>query len=204
VTVARPWSDASEPLAAEQAAEDESRWLDLSTASTITGVPVSSLRRWARRGRVTTRRGSEGSGANLVALEEVLLARASQIGRNAAVDDPVFDQLLPDAWHRAVAMLCAVAHERGREAAVERLRADMAAHEVVALRQRVAELESWIEERAKYEDVEQLQLGRLLAHASNEREGRLQPFIVSPRLLGTIIYAAAMVVLVWVLLTGRG
>ena len=99
--------------------------------------------------------------------------------------------------------LCGLAHERGQAAALERRRADAAEAELVALRAHTSELESWIDERARYEDVEQLQLGRVLARASNEREARARPFIASPRLVGAIVYALAMGLLIWVLLTER-
>jgi hypothetical protein len=183
----------------------EARWVGLQEASALTGVSVSALRRWHRSGRIEGRLDST-DGAQLVALDDVLLARAAQVaGRPAPAEQSSngdIDAFL-DPWQRAVVGLCALAHARGQAAALERQRADSAEAEVTALRAHVSDLESWIEERARYEDVEQLQLGRLLAHASNEREARARPLIASPRLAGAIVYALAMALLIWLLLTER-
>jgi hypothetical protein len=189
------------------AAVRRERWVRLEEASSLSGVPVSSLRRWYRSGWIRSQVG-DGNGnqdARLVALDDVVLARASQVVRRARLDAAHARTVEPllDPWHRAIIGLCDLAQERGKTAALERRRADEAEADVDALRTRTDELESWIEERARYEEVEQLQLGRLLAHASSERESRVHPLIVSPRLVGALVYALAMALLIYLLLTWR-
>jgi seryl-tRNA synthetase len=93
--------------------------------------------------------------------------------------------------------------ERATEAASQaEERAVAAETEAEELRRRVGELESWLGESARSEQLEQVQLGRLLAHAAAEREERRQPPL-SARALLLALYvgvAAAFVVLV---VTGR-
>jgi hypothetical protein len=181
----------------------ETRWIGLHEAAALTGAPLSSLRRWSRSGRIESRIDTRDGTRRLVALDEVLLVRATQVAGASAAERADALELLLDPWQRAVVGLCGLAHERGQAAALARRRADAAEAEFAALRAYASELESWIDERARYEDVEQLQLGRVLARASNEREARAKPFIASPRLVGAMVYALAMGLLIWLLLTER-
>jgi DNA-binding transcriptional MerR regulator len=183
----------------------ETRWVELDEAAALAGVPPSTLRRWYRNGRIESMVGGAEGTRRLVALDDVLLARAAQVAASGRNGDAASDDLdlLLDPWQRAVVGLCGLAHERGQAAARERRRAETAEAEVAALRAQMSDLESWIEERARYEDVEQIQLGRLLARASSEREARAVPFIASPRFAGAIVYTLAMALLIWLLLTDR-
>ena len=73
--------------------------------------------------------------------------------------------------------------------------------EVDELRRRVRELESWIAESTRFEDLEQVQLGRLLAAASAEREERRLPLIASTRTLLLALYVVGVVAFIVLLLT---
>jgi hypothetical protein len=84
--------------------------------------------------------------------------------------------------------------ERATEAAAEaETRAAAAEAEAAELRRRVAELESWLAESARFEGIEQVQLGRLLALASAEREARRLPLIASTRTLLLVLYVLVVV-----------
>jgi hypothetical protein len=93
--------------------------------------------------------------------------------------------------------------ERAGEAAAEaEERAAAAEAEAEELRRRVRELESWLAEAARSDQIEQVQLGRLLALASAEREERrLPPFSVRALLLA--FYLSAAVAFVVLVLTAR-
>ena len=71
------------------------------------------------------------------------------------------------------------------------------------LRQRLSELQTWLEQDARFGAVEQLQLGRLLARDSNEREARRVPLFASFRALLLIVYAAAALCLAVLLVAGQ-
>jgi hypothetical protein len=67
--------------------------------------------------------------------------------------------------------------------------------EVERLRRRVQELESWLQQSARYDEVEHVQLGRLLALDSAEREERRLPLLASTRAVMLFVYAAAALAL---------
>ena len=67
--------------------------------------------------------------------------------------------------------------------------------EVERLQRRVQELESWLHQSARYDEVEHVQLGRLLALDSAEREERRLPLFASTRALMLFVYAAAALAL---------
>ena len=92
--------------------------------------------------------------------------------------------------------------ERATEAAAEAEdRAAAAEAEAEELRRRVRELESWIADSTRFEEVEQVQLGRLLAVASAEREARRLPLIASTRTLLLALYVVGVVAFIVLLLT---
>jgi hypothetical protein len=93
--------------------------------------------------------------------------------------------------------------ERANEAASQaEERAAAAETEAEELRRRIRELESWLAASARFDEVEQVQLGRLLALASAEREERrLPPFSVRALLLA--FYLSAAVAFVVLVLTAR-
>jgi seryl-tRNA synthetase len=93
--------------------------------------------------------------------------------------------------------------ERATEAASQaEERAVAAETEAEELRRRVRELESWLAGVARSEQIEQVQLGRLLALASAEREERRQPPI-SARALLLALYVFVAVAFVVLVATGR-
>ena len=80
-------------------------------------------------------------------------------------------------------------------------RAAAAEAEAEELRRRVRELESWIADSTRFEEVEQVQLGRLLAAASAEREARRLPLIASTRTLLLALYVLGVVAFIVLLVT---
>jgi hypothetical protein len=79
-------------------------------------------------------------------------------------------------------------------------RARSAELEVEQLATRVRELETWVDERARFDDVEHLQIGRLLAAAEARRIERLAQPLVSIRTLLLLLYCAALALLAVLLL----
>ena len=75
--------------------------------------------------------------------------------------------------------------------------------EIARLQARIHELETWLQESARFEDVEQVQLGRMLAHASAERDELRLPWIASAHLLAAAAWAVAAGGLVWVVLASH-
>ena len=140
-----------------------------------------------------------GRGRQLVDLDEVLRLRAPGAPGQATNDRGNVVPLeapTPDAAElreRLEFATEAAAEAEGRAAAAEA--------EAEELRRRVRELESWIADSTRFEDVEQVQLGRLLALASAEREARRLPLIASARTLLLALYVlvvAAFIVLLLV------
>jgi hypothetical protein len=82
-------------------------------------------------------------------------------------------------------------------------RAKAAEHEVERLTARLGELETWIDERSAFDEVETLQIGRLLAAAEARRIERLARPLVSIRTVLLLIYSAALVCLAALILFDR-
>jgi hypothetical protein len=82
-------------------------------------------------------------------------------------------------------------------------RAKAAEHEVERLTARLGELETWIDERSAFDEVETLQIGRLLAAAEARRIERLARPLVSIRTLLLLVYSAALVCLAALILFDR-
>ncbi len=79
-------------------------------------------------------------------------------------------------------------------------RATEAEVEIARLRDRLRELETWLQDGARFDGVEHVQLGRMLAHASAEREERRLPWLASAHMVAALAYAVAVGGLVFVLL----
>lgn len=142
--------------------EPSGRWMTLREANRATGIPVETLRKWARRGTIPTFLQATQIGTNirLVDLDGVE-DRAAELGRsiNAATDaaepaasHPVSPDTPPadagepgtmmvpvDAWNKMLTQLGNL-HEAGQQLATARERAAKAETEAGFLRERLAEM----------------------------------------------------------------
>jgi hypothetical protein len=174
------------------------RWVPVAEAAAVARVSASAVRRWQHSGRIAHRL-EPGRGRHLVDLDEVLRLRVAGAGRRSTSD--AADVVPLEAPKAATAELRARL-ERATEAAAEAEgRAASAEAQAEELRARVRELESWITESTRFEEVEQVQLGRLLALASAEREARRLPLIASARTLLIALYVLVVVAFIVFLLT---
>ena len=181
---------------------DAGRWVPLAEAAAVAGVSTSAVRRWQHSGRIAERL-EPGRGRRLVDLDEVLMVRAAGAGA-AARSTGERGNVVPLDAPKAGAAELRERLERATEAAAEAEgRAVAAEAEAGELRRRARELESWIAESTRFEDVEQVQLGRLLAHASAEREARRLPLIASARTLLIALYVLAVVAFIVFLLAAH-
>jgi DNA-binding transcriptional MerR regulator len=172
-------------------------WVPVAEAAAVAGVSASAVRRWQRSGRIAHRLDTS-RGRQLVDLDEVLRARAAGAAARPTNDRGNVVRLEAP---KPAAVDFRERLERATEAAGEaEERAAAAEAEVEELRQRVRELESWIAESTRFEDVEQVQLGRLLALASAEREARRLPLIASARTLLLALYVLVVVAFIALLL----
>ena len=162
------------------------RWVPVAEAAAVAGVSASAVRRWQRSGRIDHRL-ETGRGRQLVDLDEVLIVRAACGGGRGANDrGNVVPLEAPKTAAEAEAEARAAAEAEAEE-----------------LRRRVRELESWIAESTRFEEVEQVQLGRLLALASAEREARRVPLIASARTLLIALYVLVVVAFIVLLLAAH-
>jgi hypothetical protein len=137
-------------------------WLTLRQASEATGIPVSTLRNWARKGKVPTSLDETPSGPRRMVSLEGVKARARQLGHEAEavggahyrqtvdqprapvspgqVSPPPGTMLVPiDAWDKMLLQLGNL-HQAGQQLAEARERAARAETEAAFLRERLAEL----------------------------------------------------------------
>ena len=98
------------------------------------------------------------------------------------------------------AELCSLLESSYAALAAAERRVTEADADIARLEARVGELETWLQDGARFDGVEHVQLGRMLALASAEREERKLPWLASARLIAALAYAAAVGGLVWVLL----
>lgn len=129
--------------------------MTLRDAAGITGIPVGTLRKWARRGVVDSRLDERADGTyRLVSLASVR-ERAERLGRDSgppATTEPVpapeaspGTMIVPiDAWNKMLLQLGNL-HEAGRQLAEARERAAKAETEARFLRERLAELRARLE-----------------------------------------------------------
>jgi hypothetical protein len=143
--------------------ETRGRWRTLREASTETGIPVETLRNWARRETIPSYLAPAGTGTQvrLVDLDGVT-RRAAELGREipgrhveppraeevaaahpspaAAPAVPPGSMIIPvDAWNKMLTQLGNL-HEAGQQLAEARERAAKAETEASFLRERLAEM----------------------------------------------------------------
>jgi len=135
-----------------------SDWVTLREASTATGIPVTTLRNWARKGRVATSLDETGDGTRRMVSLEGVKTRARQLGQDieplaasgTVATSSVVEQdpgspppgtmLVPiDAWDKLLLQLGNL-HQAGQQLAEARERAGRAETEVAFLRERLAEV----------------------------------------------------------------
>lgn len=130
-------------------------WLTLREASDAVGVPLSTLRNWARKGRIPTALEESGEGTHRMVSLEGVKTRARQLGhpvveptlgaRPSAVEQdqvatPPGTMLVPiDAWDKMLLQLGNL-HQAGQQLAEARERAARAETEAAFLRERLAEM----------------------------------------------------------------
>ena len=135
-------------------------WLTLREASDATGVQLSTLRNWARKGRVPTALEESADGTHRMVSLEGVRARARQLGHQVVesrptpaagpgaspiiedenVTPPPGTMLVPiDAWDKMLHQLGNL-HEAGQQLAEARERAGRAETEAAFLRERLAEM----------------------------------------------------------------
>lgn len=136
-------------------------WLTLRRASEETGIPVSTLRNWARKGRIPTTLDETPSGPRRMVSLQGVRERARRLGQErgetrsappvAAADSsmamgrdqvstPPGTMLVPiDAWDKMLIQLGNL-HQAGQQLAEARERAARAETEAAFLRERLAEL----------------------------------------------------------------
>ena len=179
---------------------DARRWVPVAEAAAVAGVSASAVQRWQHSGRIAQRL-EPGRGRRLVDLDEVLMVRAAGAEAHSANDR---GNVVPIDSPKAAAAELRERLERATEAAAEAEgRAAAAEAEAEELRRRVRELESWVAEATRFEELEQLQLGRLLALGSAEREARRLPLIASARTLLLALYVVVVVAFIALLLGAR-
>ena len=177
---------------------DARRWVPVAEAAAVAGVSASAVRRWQHSGRIDYRL-EPGRARRLVDLDEVLGVRA--VGAGAGRRSPSERDNVVSLEANAAAAEFRERLERATEAAADAEgRAAAAEAEAEQLRRRIGELESWVTEAARFEEVEQVQLGRLLASASAEREARRLPLIASARTLLLALYVLVVVAFIVFLL----
>ena len=137
-------------------------WLTLREASDATGVQLSTLRNWARKGRVPTALEESAEGTHRMVSLEGVRARARQLGHQVVdtpptptspagpASPPIVEQkhvtpppgtmLVPiDAWDKMLLQLGNL-HQAGQLLAEARERAARAETEAAFLRERLAEM----------------------------------------------------------------
>jgi hypothetical protein len=137
-------------------------WLTLREASDATGVQLSTLRNWARKGRVPTALEESADGTHRMVSLEGVRARARQLGHPimesrptptppvAPASSPIVEEetltpprgtmLVPiDAWAKMLLQLGNL-HQAGQQLAEARERAARAETEAAFLRERLTEM----------------------------------------------------------------
>ena len=170
----------------------ERRWVLVEEAAAESGVPVTSIKSWAKSNLLDARvERVQRRSRMLVDLDEVFLAQA--IASESESLPPPSGQ---ERWLGLALMLSSLlvaAQSRALEAETA-LRRE---------RERVREMETWLGDKARFDEVEHVQLGRLLALASTRRERRRLPLVVRARTISIVVYVAATLVFAFLLLTGR-
>ena len=137
-------------------------WLTLREASEATGIPASTLRNWARKGKIPSTLEETGSGPRRMVTRHGIEARARELEHEVrasgdsvarpdvvarAASPPSLDQATPppgtmlvpiDAWDKMLLQLGNL-HQAGQQLAEARERAARAETEAAFLRERLAE-----------------------------------------------------------------
>jgi hypothetical protein len=108
----------------------------------------------------------------------------------------------PARWREPAAELAHVATRLGRELTEARRELASVAAENAHLQRKLIELQTWVDAAARFESVEQLQLSRLLALRTAERERRRLPVVTSLTTIFLLLYAAAAFAVAWRLIAG--
>lgn len=150
---------------------------------------------------MSTARRSRGDGrrrkAAQPALDEALSARAATRAEHAERSDGAPEH--PDVTLLLAARLVELVAQLNET----KQRAEVAEAEAAKLMQRVRELETWLEDRASFDEIEHVQLGRLFALELAKREQRRMPLLASSHAALLVVYAAALTCFAWLLLTER-
>ncbi|HSK05980.1 MAG TPA: helix-turn-helix domain-containing protein [Acidimicrobiia bacterium] len=146
-------------------------WLTLRQASEATGIPASTLRNWARKGKIPSMLDETPSGPRRMVTRHGVEARARELGHElrasghtvsgpdvvaAPAPQPAPDQSSPppgtmlvpiDAWDKMLLQLGNL-HQAGQQLAEARERAARAETEAAFLRERLAEYRETVPGRA--------------------------------------------------------
>ena len=116
--------------------DGDGRWVTLREASRSTGIPVETLRKWARRATIPTYLTPTNRGTNIRMVDlDGIERRAHDLGRAVAGT-----MIVPiDAWNKMLNQLGNL-HEAGQQLATAKERAAKAETEAKFLRERLAEL----------------------------------------------------------------
>jgi hypothetical protein len=170
----------------------ERRWVLVEEAAAESGVPVTSIKSWAKSNLLEARvERVQRRSRMLVDLDEVLLARAIAAENDGARPRSTEERWLGLTLKLSSLLVSAQSRALEAESALQRER------------RRVREMETWLGDKARFDEVEHLQLGRLLALASSRRERRRLPLLVRARMLSLLVYVVATLVFAFLLLTGR-
>ncbi len=110
---------------------------------------------------------------------------------------------LPIPWRAPAAALADTAAALATELAATRAELTQTRAEAESLRRRVAELQTWIDDAARFDAIEHLQLGRLLALQRSERRLHRHGAGVPLGAIALILYATAALALALLVVTGR-
>ena len=170
----------------------ERRWVLVEDAAAESGVPVRSIKSWAKSNLLEARvERVQRRSRMLVDLDEVLVARAIAAESEGATSLSTEERWLGLSVKLSSLLVVAQSRLLEAETALQ--------HE----RKRIRELETWLADKTRFDEVEHLQLGRLLALASSRRERRRFPLIVHARTLSILVYVVAILVFAFLLLSGR-
>jgi hypothetical protein len=146
-------------------------WLPLRQASDATGVPLSTLRNWARKGRIPTALEEFSDGTRRIVPVEAVRERARQLGQPVSEEPPSQPTALESgqatpppgtmlvpiaAWDKMLIQLGNL-HEAGQQLAEARERAARAETEAAFLRERLAEMREIAPDQEAVSDTSQPQ-----------------------------------------------
>ncbi len=132
-------------------------WMTLRQASEASGLPLSTVRNWARKGRVPTALEESPDGTRRIVSLAAVRSRAHQVGHAVAEPEPREQELDPSrieehaspppgtmlvpiaAWDKMLMQLGNL-HQAGQDLAEARERAARAETEAAFLRERLAEI----------------------------------------------------------------